>query len=75
MQMASVAVNELLARLNPYRLDENSESSVVRTSFVGGTEFREREGAASGTFHTRIGLADTNPLLLMPELTEPEDAE
>jgi hypothetical protein len=75
MQMASVAVNELLARLNPYRLDDNSESSVVRTGFVGGTEFREREGVASGTFHTRLGLADTKPLLLMPELTESEDIE
>jgi|CXWJ01.1.fsa_nt_gi hypothetical protein len=75
MQLASVAVNELLARLNPYRLDDNSDSSVVRVSFIGATEFREREGAASGTFHSRQGLADTRLLLGMPELTEPEDTE
>lgn len=75
MQMASLAVNELLARLSPYRLDDNSDSSVVRTSFIGGTEFREHEGAASGTLYPRQGLADTRLLLGMPELTEPEDSE
>jgi hypothetical protein len=33
MQMASCAVNELLSRLHPYRLDSNSESAIIRHSF------------------------------------------
>src|ERR1039458_426827 len=34
MQMASAAINEFLARLHPYRLDDNADSAVLRTSFM-----------------------------------------
>jgi hypothetical protein len=73
MQMASIAVNEFLARLHPYRHDENADSAIVRVSFIQGAEYREREPAASGMFSAQIGKADVEPLLSMPELSEPED--
>ena len=75
MQMASTTVNELLARVHPYRYDDNSESAIVRTSFIQAAEYREREPAASGMFAAHIGKGDIRPLLSMPELSEPEDAD
>jgi hypothetical protein len=73
MQMASIAVNEFLARLHPYRLDDNADSAVIRTSFIQGTEYREPEGPSSGMFFAHIGKGDVRPLLSMPELSEPEE--
>ena len=73
MQMASMAVNEFLARFHPYRYDDNAESAVVRNSFISSAIFRESEEAASGSFFTHIGKADVRPLLSMPDLSEPRD--
>jgi hypothetical protein len=74
MQMASTAVNEFLARLHPYRYDDNAESAVVRNSFISNATFRESEEAASGSFFAHIGKGDVRPLLSMPDLSEPEEA-
>jgi hypothetical protein len=74
MQMASIAVNEFLARLHPYRYDDNADSAVVRTSFIHPGEYREPEPPASGMFAAHVGKADVDPLLSMPELSEPEEA-
>jgi hypothetical protein len=68
MQMASIAVNEFLSRLHPFRLDENSASSVVRLSFIQPAEYRESEAAAKPSSH--IGRGDVKPLLNMPHLSE-----
>jgi len=73
MQIASTAVNEFLARLHPYRHDDNAESAVVRTSFMSSTVFRESEEATSGSFFAHIGKGDVRPLLAMPDLSEPEE--
>jgi hypothetical protein len=73
MHMASTAVNEFLARLHPYRYDDNSDSAVVRTSFIQGMDYRESEGPSSGMFFPYIGKGDSRPLLSMPEISEPED--
>jgi len=75
MQMASMAVNEFLARLHPYRLDGNEDFAVVRTSFVQGMGYCEHEEAASGLFFPHIGKGDVRPLLSMPNLSEPEESE
>jgi hypothetical protein len=72
MQMAAIAVNEFLARLHPYRHDDNADAAIVRVSFIQGAEYREREPAASGMFSGQIGRADVQPLLSMPELSGPE---
>lgn len=73
MQMASSAVNEFLARLHPYRLDGNEDFAVVRTSFMQGRSYCEREEVASGMFFPHIGKGDVRPLLSMPEISEPEE--
>jgi hypothetical protein len=73
MQMASLAVNEFLARLHPYRYDQNADSAIVKTSFIQGATYRESEGQSSGYFSAHIGKADVRPLLAMPELSEPEE--
>jgi len=75
MQMASTAVNEFLARLHPYRLDDNSDFATFRTSFIQGANYREVEEAPSGTFFRHIGKGDVRPLLSMPELSEVEVAK
>ena len=75
MQMASTAVNEFLARLHPYRHDNNAESAIVRTSFIQGAEYREGEPPASGMFARDIARGDVSPLLSMPELSEAEETE
>jgi len=72
MQMASTAVNELLARLHPYRYDDNAESSILRTSFIQPKEYREGDCEPSGAFTAHLGKADVRPLLSMPELSEPQ---
>lgn len=72
MQMASTAINEFIARLHPYRHDDNAESAVVRTSFIQGSHYRETEESGTGSFTTHIGRADVRPLLSMPELSEPD---
>jgi hypothetical protein len=70
MQIASTAVNEFLARIHPYRYDENARSAIVRVSFIQGATYREAEGPASGIFFRAIGKGDVRPLLAMPELSE-----
>jgi proteasome lid subunit RPN8/RPN11 len=70
MQTASTAVNEFLARLHPYRYDDNAGSAVVRSDFVGGVSYRFCEPKASGSFFAQIGKGDVNPLLSMPTLSE-----
>lgn len=75
MQIASTAVNEFLARLHPYRYDDNAEFSVVRTAFIQGAAYHEAESMPSGTFFRNLGKADVTPLLSMPELSEPEEDE
>ena len=74
MQMASTAVNEFLARLRPYRYDDNADSAVVRTSFIQGMNYREPEETSSESFAQHIGKGDVRPLLSMPELSELEEA-
>ena len=73
MQIASMAVNEFLARLHPFRLDDNSESAAVRANFIGGEYYRLAEPQTSGSFFPHIGKGDVKPLLSMPDLSEPEE--
>lgn len=72
MQMAAIAVNEFLARLHPYRYDDNADSAIVRHSFVHPAEYREAEAVTSGMFASQTGRGDVKPLLSMPELSECE---
>ena len=69
-QVASAAVNELLARLHRYRLDGNDEFATVRLNFMDGRTYPEREPAASRMFFKYAGQGDVAPLLSMPSLSE-----
>lgn len=73
MQMASLAVNEFLARLHPYRLDPNADSAILRVGFMSGSHHPLPEPPASGMFFSHLGRGDVRPLLSMPELSEPEE--
>jgi len=55
--------------LHPYRLDSNSESAIIRHSFMQAQEYREKEGLSSGMFSKFIGRGDSDPLLNLPELS------
>lgn len=67
--VASLAVNELLARLHPYRLDPNSEYAVVRVSLSHGIFDREADGAPCPVLSRHAGRGDVEPLLDWAELT------
>lgn len=71
MHLASAAVNEFLARLHPYRLDDNREFAVVRPSLIQGTLYRQPEGPPCEGLARNVGRGDVAPLLDMPELSEP----
>lgn len=73
MQMASIAVNELLARLHPYRYDSNADSAAVRMSFIQPHCYRAPEPTPSGMFARVLGRGDTRPLLSMPALSQAEE--
>ena len=71
MQIASMAVNEFLARLHPYRYDPNADFATVRTSLIQGETYRECDTDSSPAFDRYVGRGDLRPLLDMPALTEP----
>lgn len=70
MQISSMAVNEFLARLHPYRYDPNADFATVRTSLIQGETYREGDTDSSPAFDRYVGRGDVRPLLDMPALTE-----
>jgi hypothetical protein len=70
MHIASMAINELLARLHPFRTEPNSEYAACRVSIKHGEMFNERDGAPCSLLSKRAGLGDVAPLLNRPDLTE-----
>lgn len=73
MLMASLAVNEFLARFHPYRLDENREFSTVRFSLMHGAVYRASDSGPCSTLLKNIGRGDLDPLLGMPSLSRIEE--
>lgn len=69
-QLASMAVNEFLARLHPYRYDDNADFAVVRTSLIQGETYREPAPDPCPVLARHVGRGDVEPLLDMPELSE-----
>jgi hypothetical protein len=68
--IASLAVNELLARLHPYRLDPNGEYAIHRISLSHGIYEHESDGEPCAGLAKHVGRADLEPLLDWPELSE-----
>jgi hypothetical protein len=69
MMVASVAVNEMLARLVPYRAEPNSAFAQRRLNLTDPLASRDdNDGEVCSTFAKRVGLGSLEPLLGMPEL-------
>ena len=68
MYFASLAVNEALARLHPFRMDSNEEFGTTRVSLSHAQTEHERDGYASPRARASVGRGDTNPPLQMPSL-------
>jgi hypothetical protein len=70
MLFASLAINELLARLQSYRDDGNEEFATYRVSLTQAQIYNEKEGAPCHLLARHVGRGDVRPLLEMPELSE-----
>lgn len=69
MIFASLAVNEFLARLHPYRDDANSHFATYRFSLSQAQLYTESEGEPCKMLLRHVGRGDLRPLLDMPELS------
>ena len=67
--VASIAVNELLARLHPYRIDPNGDYAVHRISLSHGIYEHERDDQACSLLSRHVGRGDVEPLLEWAELS------
>ena len=67
--VASVAINELLARLHPYRIDPNGDYAVHRISLSHGIYEHDRDGHQCSLLARHIGRGDMDPLLEWAELS------
>ena len=72
--VASLAVNEFLARLHPYRLDPNADYTVHRVSISHGIYEHEQDGDPCPMLARHVGRGDVTPLLDWPELSVQQDA-
>jgi hypothetical protein len=70
MLLASLAVNELLARIHPYRLDANAEFALQTVSLSQGEYYKDVDMNPGQMFARHVGRGDTKLLLEMPELSE-----
>ena len=72
--LASLAVNEFLARLHPYRIDPNSDYAVHRLSISHGIYEHEGDGEPCSMLAHHVGRGDVNPLLDWAELSLQKEA-
>jgi len=70
MLLVSMAVNEFLARLHPYRHEPNSEYAEYRISLAGGFLYNACEGKPCKVLAPHVGRGDLSPLLGKPSLSE-----
>ncbi len=74
MATASLAVNELLARLHPYRLEPNAAYAVQRFSLSHDIHDHEPDGEPCQLLAPHVGRGDVVPLLGLPALGDVEEA-
>lgn len=70
MLIASFGVNELLARLHPYRLDDNRDFAVRRVSLTHNIFEAEDDGEPCAALAKNVGRGDIEPPLDWPELSQ-----
>jgi len=68
-QVASMAVNEFLARIHPFRDDPNGDFAVHRLIISRGELYREPDGPPCNLLMKYVGRGDMNPLLDLPSLS------
>jgi len=68
MFFASLAVNEFLARLHPYRDDDNRLFATYRFSLSQAQIYTDDDGEPCRLLARNVGRGDVVPLLDMPEL-------
>lgn len=68
-QVAATAVNELLARIHPYRNESNSDFETVRIGISNGVTYLEGASDACKYFSKQTGKGDTVPLLGLIEFS------
>lgn len=68
--VASLAVNEMLARIHDFRSDGNLGFATTRFSLTDGYFQFEEEGERDEYLRKYVGRGDIMPLLNMPELSE-----
>lgn len=71
-QMAALAVNDLLARLHPYRNDSNADYAAQHMVFHEGFIAKKAESEFAGceVLSPYVGRGDVTPLLNRPNLSE-----
>ena len=74
MQVASIAVNDFLARIHPYRNLLNHEIDATRVLFHEWTMFNETFDEVCNYFSRMTGKGDIEPLLNTPELSHDKKA-
>jgi hypothetical protein len=66
--VASAAVNELLARLHPFRTETNAEFAIQKLLFTHGRIVRRPDGEPDPTLAGHVGRGNCAPLLLSPRI-------
>ena len=69
MLLASLAVNEFLARLHPFRIDPNADYAIHRLSISHGIYEHEGDGEPCALLARHVGRGDVSPLLDWAELS------
>ena len=72
--VASLAINELLARLHPFRIDPNSEYAIHRISLSHGIYEHDEDGAPCKMLARHVGRGDVYPMLEWAELSVTAEA-
>lgn len=67
--IASLAVNEFLARVHPFRSIRNTDCAVVRVNFMETHIIREEETDPCRALAPHVGRGDIDPLLDLPSLS------
>ncbi|HJS13170.1 ThiF family adenylyltransferase [Sphingopyxis sp.] len=68
--VASAAVNELLARLHPFRTRLNANFAVQKILFTHGRTVNRAEGDADASLAAYVGRGNALPPLLLPRLSK-----
>lgn len=73
MLIASLAINEFLARLHPYRIEDNGQFATHRISLSHGIYEHEPDGEPCAAISRHVGRGDVEPLLDWPELSSSKE--